>query len=170
MVVIQLNNRNESKHEKASIWMLFSVFSHRGMSIKSTLMVMICVNNEEGSEGSDEFMNPFTKQVIHIIKDIPAGYVMTYGQIAKLAGSARGARQVVRILHSMSKTYQLPWHRVINSKGEIAIKDDESRFMQMAYLKEEGVIPDENGFISLEKYRYMPVMESIDVEEGMDLN
>lgn len=102
-------------------------------------------------------MNPFTRRVIDIIKDIPAGYVMTYGQIAQLAGSARAARQVVRILHSMSTSYELPWHRVVNAKGEIAIKDDESRFKQTVYLSEEGVIPGENGLIDLEKYRYMPL-------------
>lgn len=102
-------------------------------------------------------MNPFTRRVIDIIKGIPAGYVMTYGQIAQLAGSARAARQVVRILHSMSTSYELPWHRVVNAKGEIAIKDDESRFKQTVYLREEGVIPGENGLIDLDKYRYMPL-------------
>lgn len=99
-------------------------------------------------------MNPFTRRVIDIIKDIPAGYVMTYGQVAQLAGSARAARQVVRILHSMSTSHELPWHRVVNAKGEIAIKDDESRFKQTVYLSDEGVLPGENGLIDLEKYRY----------------
>ncbi|NIK79218.1 methylated-DNA-protein-cysteine methyltransferase-like protein [Paenibacillus castaneae] len=107
-------------------------------------------------------MKPFTSRVIAIIKNIPAGYVMTYGQIAKLAGSPRGARQVVRILHSMSKLYELPWHRVVNAKGEIAIKDDESRFMQRAYLSDEGVFADENDLIDLDKYLYRPVGENDD--------
>ena len=52
-------------------------------------------------------MNPFTERVIQIIKSIPAGKVMTYGQIAKEAGSPRGARQVVRILHTMSAKHKL---------------------------------------------------------------
>lgn len=105
-------------------------------------------------------MKPFTSRVIEIIKSIPVGYVMTYGQIAELAGSARGARQVVRILHTMSTPYDLPWHRVVNAKGEVAIKDDESRFQQIVYLRDEGVISDENGLIDLDKYRYRPVRES----------
>lgn len=46
----------------------------------------------------------FTERAVAIIKQIPEGKVMTYGQIAGLAGSPRGARQVVRILHSMSKS------------------------------------------------------------------
>jgi len=110
-------------------------------------------------------MKPFTSRVIEIIKSIPAGYVMTYGQIAELAGSPRGARQVVRILHSMSTRYELPWHRVVNAKGEIAIKDDESRFQQQVYLSDEGVIIDGKGSIDLEKYRYQPVIESFIKED-----
>jgi len=99
-------------------------------------------------------MNPFTERVIDIIQSIPEGKIMTYGQIAKIAGSPRGARQVVRILHSMSDRYNLPWHRVINAKGEIAIKDDESHFVQVASLKSEGIEFDKNGLINVEKYRW----------------
>ena len=53
-------------------------------------------------------MTPFTKQVVAIIAAIPEGKVMTYGQIAAHAGSPRAARQVVRILHSMSRKERLP--------------------------------------------------------------
>ncbi|MFD1779826.1 MGMT family protein [Fredinandcohnia salidurans] len=100
-------------------------------------------------------MKPFTESVIRIIKQIPSGKVMTYGQIAKLAGSPRGARQVVRILHSMSKKYNLPWFRIINSKGEIAIADEETRAAQVIFLKDEG-IEVVNGIIDLKKYQYHP--------------
>jgi methylated-DNA-protein-cysteine methyltransferase-like protein len=99
-------------------------------------------------------MQPFTLEVIKIIQGIPKGYVMTYGQIAAQAGSPRGARQVVRILHSLSKTYDLPWHRVINSKGEIALTDEESRFMQKLILENEGIFVDDDGCIDLEIYRF----------------
>lgn len=102
-------------------------------------------------------MKPFTQQVIAIIKNIPEGSVMTYGQIAALAGSSRGARQVVRILHSMSASYGLPWHRVVNAKGEIAITDDESRFKQILYLTSENISVDDQGRIDLAKYQYWPV-------------
>lgn len=99
-------------------------------------------------------MQPFTRQVIDIIQAIPEGKVMTYGQIAASAGSPRGARQVVRILHTMSDKYDLPWHRVINVKGEIAISDDESRFLQKMLLEEEGITTNETGKIDLSIYRY----------------
>ncbi|WP_456273393.1 MGMT family protein [Bacillus sp. AK031] len=101
-------------------------------------------------------MTPFTEKVIGIISKIPQGRVMTYGQIARLAGSPRAARQVVRILHSMSKTYKLPWHRVINAKGQIALQDEESYQEQRMNLEMEGVEPGLNGTIDLERYQWNP--------------
>src|SRR5690554_1348364 len=101
-------------------------------------------------------MTPFTLEVIKIIKCIPSGCVMSYGQIAAQAGSPRGARQVVRILHSLGNKYELPWHRVVNAQGEIALVDDESRFTQRYLLESEGVVFDSNGRIDLELARYMP--------------
>lgn len=77
---------------------------------------------------------------------------MTYGQIAEQAGQRRAARQVVRILHSSSRTHQLPWHRVINAKGRVALQDDQSRHEQITRLREEGVQVDDAGKVSLDKY------------------
>lgn len=82
---------------------------------------------------------------------------MTYGQVAAAAGSPRGARQVVRILHSMSEKYQLPWHRVINIKGEISLTDGN----QQELLEMEGV-HFKNGKVDLTVYRWFPP----DAEEG----
>lgn len=101
-------------------------------------------------------MNTFTERVISLVKSIPSGQVMTYGQIARLCGSPRGARQVVRILHSMSHKYDLPWHRVVNAEGKIVIRDDEGSFKQMMYLREEGVDIDDTGLLDLERYRFEP--------------
>lgn len=104
-------------------------------------------------------MTPFTENVVKIIQSIPEGKVMTYGQIAGLAGSPRAARQVVRILHSMSRKYRLPWHRVINAKGQIALQDDESYNEQWMSLEAEGVLVGLNGMIDLEKYQWHPRAE-----------
>lgn len=101
-------------------------------------------------------LQPYTQRVVDIIKQIPEGKVMTYGQIAGLAGSSRGARQVVRILHSLSGIHQLPWHRVVNAKGEIAIQDDESRMIQQHLLEAEGVYVGIHGRIALDEFRYEP--------------
>lgn len=101
-------------------------------------------------------MQPFTARVIEVIRSIPEGRVMTYGQVAAEAGSPRGARQVVRILHAMSASHGLPWHRVVNAKGEIALPDGEGRYMQQHYLEQEGVDFAEEGQVSLERYRHVP--------------
>ena len=81
---------------------------------------------------------------------------MTYGQIAALAGSPRAARQVVRVLHSMSRKYKLPWHRVINSQGKIALSDDEYYHEQLFSLESEGVEVGLNGVIDLIRYQFHP--------------
>lgn len=101
-------------------------------------------------------MTPFTEKVISIIQSIPEGKVMTYGGIARAAGSPRAARQVVRILHSMSRKYKLPWHRVINAKGMIALNEDESSSLQKLYLLGEGIIFNENGTVDLGQFQYHP--------------
>ncbi|MCX7570917.1 MGMT family protein [Tumebacillus sp. DT12] len=101
-------------------------------------------------------MTPFTERILQIIKDIPPGKVMTYGQIATLAGSPRAARQVVRILHSMSQKHHLPWHRVINSKGQIGLSDDESFNVQRLSLEMEGVEFSIGDRIDLDRYQHHP--------------
>jgi methylated-DNA-protein-cysteine methyltransferase related protein len=101
-------------------------------------------------------LKPFTEKAVSIIKHIPNGRVMTYGQIARLAGSPRGARQVVRILHSMSDSHQLPWHRVINAKGEIGLKNEEAYFAQKQFLKDEGIVFEDNDRVNLKKYLFHP--------------
>jgi methylated-DNA-protein-cysteine methyltransferase related protein len=101
-------------------------------------------------------MQPFTERVIEIIKGIPEGKVMTYGQIAREAGSPRAARQVVRALHSMSRKHRLPWHRVVNAKGQIALQDDEFYHEQLFSLESEGIQVGLNGTIDLDKYQYHP--------------
>lgn len=102
-------------------------------------------------------MTPFTTRVIEVIKSIPAGKVTTYGEIARAAGSPRAARQVVRILHSMSQKHHLPWHRVVNKQGEIAIKDDESSLVQQLLLEEEGVTVIAGKRVPLDSYLYIPI-------------
>ncbi len=97
-------------------------------------------------------MNDFTKHVIQIIQEIPEGKVMTYGQIAAIAGNSRGARQVSWILHAMSKKYHLPWHRVINASGKISLQGSEQREL----LALEDVTFDSSGKIDLANYRWNP--------------
>ncbi|MCQ4088477.1 MGMT family protein [Saccharibacillus sp. JS10] len=97
-------------------------------------------------------LKPFTREVIKTILNIPEGKVMSYGQVAAMAGSPRGARQVVRILHSMSRKYNLPWHRVVNIRGEIALNKDEGGDEQRILLEAEGIEFKLSGQIDMQKY------------------
>lgn len=104
-------------------------------------------------------MQPNTQRIVDVIKSIPTGRVMTYGQIAACAGNPRGARQVARVLHAMSRAHSLPWHRVVNAKGEIALGDAEGRYTQMTLLEMEGVLVGPDGRIRLSEWRYDPEEE-----------
>lgn len=107
-------------------------------------------------ESGGSAMQAFTEKALQTIKNIPSGKVMTYGQIAACSGSPRGARQVARLLHSMSGKHQLPWHRVVNSQGQIVIRDEEARYAQQAFLEGEGVEVDRRGKIDLKRYQFNP--------------
>ncbi len=94
----------------------------------------------------------FTKRVLEIIKQIPPGKVTTYGLIAWAAGDPHGARQVARVLHSLSEKEKLPWHRVINSKGQIASPTPSDKEEQTGLLRAENVEVTEDYHINLAKY------------------
>ncbi|MFW9946515.1 MAG: MGMT family protein [Candidatus Odinarchaeota archaeon] len=94
----------------------------------------------------------FSQNVRELIKQIPYGRVATYGQIAAFAGNPRAARQVAWILHSCSKKDNLPWHRVINSKGRISLPYGGGYETQKKLLEIEGINFKENDFINLNIY------------------
>jgi len=68
-----------------------------------------------------------------------------------MAGNPRGARQVSRILHSLSGKEKLPWHRVVNRMGKISLPQGFGYEEQEFRLKREGVEFDKNGRIDLKK-------------------
>jgi len=97
-------------------------------------------------------MSPLAEIIIEIIKNIPKGKVLTYGEVAARAGSPRSARLVSYLLHGCSDKYDLPWHRVINFQGKISLRGilgEEQKLL----LVMEGV-KFENGKIDLAKYMY----------------
>jgi len=102
----------------------------------------------------------YTEKVLHIIKNIPRGKVLTYGGVAALAGNPRGARQVSRILHSMTRKHRLPWHRVINSKGYISLPSNRGYEEQRNLLEQEGIRFSLRDRIDLETYMWNPGREN----------
>ncbi len=97
-------------------------------------------------------LTPFTQKALFIIKNIPEGKVLTYGKAAARAGNPNGARQISRLLHSMSTKHGLPWHRIINSKGKISLRPSQGYELQKALLESEGVEFSSNDTIDLKSY------------------
>jgi methylated-DNA-protein-cysteine methyltransferase-like protein len=83
----------------------------------------------------------FRDRVYFVTRHIPEGRVATYGDIALLAGSPRAARAVGQALNRLlGQESDIPWHRVINAKGRISIRDDMNRARrQRRYLRDDGV-------------------------------
>jgi len=96
-------------------------------------------------------MTHITQCIIEQILSIPKGNVSSYRDIANRAGLPNGARQVVRVLHSMTEKYNLPWHRVIRSDGYIALKGD-GKDLQIALLRAESVDVTPKGRVNKEYF------------------
>jgi methylated-DNA-protein-cysteine methyltransferase related protein len=105
----------------------------------------------------------FRERVLDVIANIPEGRVMTYGQLAEVAGMPRHARAVGDILHGLSLETDLPWWRVINSSGKISTYKVGTGELQRGLLEREAVQFDANGKLKLEKYRWQ-----IEVDETED--
>lgn len=101
-------------------------------------------------------IDSFHQRVLAVVKKIPRGKVAFYGQVAAMAGSPRGARQVVRTLHSSSKKEKLPWHRVINKQGKIALKPNQGYEVQKAMLEKEGIRFNLYDKIDLNRFGWRP--------------
>jgi methylated-DNA-protein-cysteine methyltransferase related protein len=99
---------------------------------------------------------PFTQRAVALIRSIPRGRVASYGQIADIAGSPNAARQVARVLHSLSRSQRLPWHRVINSRGMISLPRGAGFETQRALLRSEGVAVTRDGAVDVRRHRWVP--------------
>lgn len=101
-------------------------------------------------------MSTFTKKVVEIVRLIPAGKVMSYGQVALYLGFPRSARQVGWALRQIDPEISIPWWRIINQKGKISIKGNfnADRELQKKLLEAEGVeIKDYS--VNMGKYRFV---------------
>ena len=82
------------------------------------------------------------------VRNVPRGRVASYGQIAELAGLEGHARQVGYALHALPANSGVPWHRIVNAKGEISPRNaGDSHELQRMLLEAEEVEFDEKGRI-----------------------
>jgi len=97
------------------------------------------------------------QRIYQIVGRIPPGRVATYGQVAALAGLAGRARQVGYALHALPESSSVPWHRVVNARGEISLRSmPGAELVQQQRLAREGVLPGANGRLPLAQVRWMP--------------
>jgi methylated-DNA-protein-cysteine methyltransferase-like protein len=91
------------------------------------------------------------------VMKIPVGRVATYGQIAGEAGLPRRARLVGYALGSLPQESDVPWHRVVNARGEISPRGaSEGEREQRRLLEAEGVAFTDAGRIDLRRFRWNP--------------
>ena len=98
-------------------------------------------------------MTEFAKRIYEVVRSIPKGCVMSYGQVAHLAGNPRGARAVGFALHRNPQPGVIPCHRVVFRDGSLAPGfafggPDEQRRL----LEAEGVGFTEDGRVDMEKF------------------
>ena len=100
-------------------------------------------------------VNANRSRIYAAVRRIPRGRVATYGDVAEMAGLDGHARQVGYALHDLDSDGGVPWHRVINARGEISERSSgDSHELQRLLLEEEGVEFDLRGRVDLKRFRW----------------
>lgn len=83
----------------------------------------------------------FNQRVWLAVASIPPGNVLSYGQVARLAGYPGYARHVGKVLHALPSDTSLPWHRVVNARGHLALPSASKAYQrQRTLLENEGIV------------------------------
>ncbi|WP_240741935.1 methylated-DNA--[protein]-cysteine S-methyltransferase [Deinococcus sp. KSM4-11] len=98
----------------------------------------------------------FQAGILALVARIPAGRVMTYGQLALLAGAPGAARQAGQVMNGLTAETALPWHRVINAQGRVSTYKVGTGDLQEQLLRAEGVAFDETGRCDLATLQWWP--------------
>ncbi len=112
--------------------------------------------------GRDVFSSPagsekggFFRRVYEVLRQVPCGKVVTYGQIAAMLGAPRMARQVGYALHVNPEPGVIPCHRVVNRFGGLAPAFAfGGREVQAELLRKEGVAVDEEFLVDLSVFQW----------------
>jgi len=107
----------------------------------------------------------YNERVFEIVRRIPSGQVMTYGQLAEILGAGYTARTVGFVMHASDES--VPWHRVINaqgacSTGRVLLPLDKQQRM----LEAEGVVFNARGRCDLGRYRWTPEESQANSDEA----
>lgn len=102
----------------------------------------------------------FRQKIFQVLMAVPKGKVVTYGQVAELAGLGKGGRLVGTALRGLPADTNIPWHRVINAQGKISLPEPGAGIQKERLRSEQIWI--HNGRIDLGKYQWKPQMETWD--------
>jgi methylated-DNA-protein-cysteine methyltransferase related protein len=103
-------------------------------------------------------LSKFQQAILQAVRQIPAGTVASYGQIAAYVGAPRAARQVGGAMRAMEGTPDFPWWRIINNAGIITIKGTQfaTKRLQKELLEADGVEVSPDYEVDIARYRYQP--------------
>lgn len=95
--------------------------------------------------------SPLYRSIYALVRQVPPGYVTTYGRIAQQVGCT--ARTVGFAMAALPPGSDVPWQRVINSQGKVSLRTDgEGNILQRDLLEAEGLQFDLKARIELTKY------------------
>ena len=98
--------------------------------------------------------SPLYQSIYSLARQVPPGYVTTYGQIARLIGCT--ARTVGFAMAALPTGNNVPWQRVINSQGKVSPRTDgEGNVLQRDLLEVEGIQFDQKGRVNLDKHGWI---------------
>jgi methylated-DNA-protein-cysteine methyltransferase-like protein len=99
---------------------------------------------------------PFFRLVYRVVRRVPRGKVVTYGQVAAILGQPRGARAVGLALGALRPPllHLVPWQRVINAAGRCSHRNGLAAAAQRELLEREGVRFGRSGKVDLRRYRW----------------
>lgn len=107
----------------------------------------------------------FYKTVYEAVKKIPRGKVSTYQQVAIIVSTPRAARMVGWALRALPEGHNVPWQRVINSRGMISIQNLRApKSLQVQLIRDEGIEVkkvDGNYFVDLDRYLWKPYKKGL---------
>lgn len=98
--------------------------------------------------------NSFSQEVYDVVRQIPEGCVISYGQIARLIGRPQCSRMVGQAMFHAPEELHLPCHRVVNSQGRLVPSWEDQRSL----LEKEGITFRKNGYVDLSKHEWKEVI------------
>lgn len=113
---------------------------------------------------SDELPDVLKSRIYQVVREVPAGTVAAYGDIAAIVGGGCDARMVGYALNAIPKAgaEEIPWQRIINAQGGISTKG----LLQHKLLEDEGIVFDAEGRIPLAQFRWPGPTADWAVEHG----